>query len=114
MENELAGAVEDYLAVGAFSEAAASMGSMLLPEDVASEEEKKVTGKPGQTQLPLSSLLGPQGDPHFWSQEDHQERSKILLHFRLQQSPSCEDLQDAPNMLPLMMLLLMMAQGIQR
>jgi hypothetical protein len=45
--DELACAFEDYLTVGSLSEAEFRMGSMFVPEEVASEEEEEVSGTPG-------------------------------------------------------------------
>jgi hypothetical protein len=70
------------------SEAAPSLGSKFQPEDVESEEEEEeeVPGTPGQTHLPLLPLLVHLVNHNIWSQEDHQERSKLIFLLRLKQS----------------------------
>jgi hypothetical protein len=47
IEEKVVGAGDDYETVGCHSEAAAILGSMFQPEDVASEEEEEIPGIPG-------------------------------------------------------------------
>jgi hypothetical protein len=74
-EEELVGDDEDE-ETASLSEAGAR-GSLFQPEDVASKDEEEVPGTPGHTQLPLLSLLGPQGNPRFFAPAEPKLRRSL-------------------------------------